>query len=180
MLEIVIIAGILALDQISKFLSDRFLSPLGTSIPVIQDVFHLTSAHNTGAAWGMLPGRKWMFLILTLFVCLFVLLLLLRARRRMTVFARVTLSMLLAGAVGNAVDRLLFSYVRDFFDFRLINFPIFNVADCALTVGCICLIIDMLFLKERSVFELRLRLNEPPPDTEAERTREREAERDGE
>ncbi len=157
MLEIILITAVLAVDQLVKLWSEATLAPLGTSIPVIEGVFQLTSAHNTGAAWGMLPGKKWFFLALTFIVCVFIIFFLLRFRKRLTVLSRVTLSLLLAGALGNAIDRVAFSYVRDMFDFRLINFPIFNVADSALTIGCCLLIADVLFMKERSLFEVRLK-----------------------
>ena len=156
-LEGLVIALILAVDQVVKLWSEANLTPLGTSIPVIKGVFHLTSAHNTGAAWGMLPGQKWLFLILTVVVCCFLGYVLIRFRKRLTLLSRITLSLLLAGALGNAIDRATLSYVRDMFDFCLINFPIFNVADSALTIGCCLLIVDVLFLKERSMFELPIR-----------------------
>lgn len=157
MLEILLIAAILITDQVVKYLSELYLAPLGTSVAVIPGVFQLTSAHNTGAAWGVLPGKKWFFLALTILVCVFIAYFLIKHRKRMTILARVTLALLLAGAVGNAIDRVVLSYVRDMFDFCLINFPIFNVADSSLTIGCILLIIDVLFMKERSVFEIPLR-----------------------
>ena len=81
---------------------------------------------------------------------------LIRSRKQLTAFSRITLALLLSGALGNAIDRFVFSYVRDFFDFCLIHFPVFNVADSALTIGCICLVIDVLFMKDRSMFEVKL------------------------
>ncbi len=167
MLEIIIVVCILAVDQVTKFLSEKLLTPLGASYPVISGVFHFTSAHNTGAAWGLLQGKKWFFLILTLFVVVYLFFFLIRGRNKMTVLSRITLSLLLAGALGNAIDRVVFSYVRDFLDFCLINFPIFNVADSALTIGCILLVIDVLFMKDRSMFEIKFKLRDfqQPPDT---------------
>lgn len=156
MLECVVMIVILAADQLVKAWSERTLVPLGTSLPVIPGVFQLTSAHNTGAAWGMMPGRKWLFLVLTVAVCVVMAYLLIRYRRKMTVFGRVILSLLLAGALGNAIDRVALSYVRDMFDFCLINFPIFNVADSALSVGCCLLVIDSFFMKERALLSLKL------------------------
>lgn len=153
-MEWIIIAALLGIDQLVKYLTDLNLVPLGTSVPVIPGVFHITSAHNTGAAWGMLPGKKWFFLVLTCLVCAFLVYFLIKYRKKMTVFARITIALLLAGALGNAIDRVALSYVRDMFDFCLINFPIFNVADSALTVGCVCLAIDVLFLKEKSIFSM--------------------------
>lgn len=162
MLEIVLIVVILAADQLVKLWSEATLTPLGASIPLIPGVFQLTSAHNTGAAWGMMPGGKWLFLALTFVVCIVMAYILIRGRRKMTVFARVILSLLLAGALGNAIDRVWLSYVRDMFDFCLINFPIFNVADSALSVGCCLLVIDSFFMKDRALLNLKLSDVWPP------------------
>lgn len=168
MLEIILIVSVIAIDQATKYCSELFLSPVGTTYAVISGVFHFTSAHNEGAAWGMLQGGKWFFLALTLIVCIFLSWLLVTHRNKMTVFSRLCLSFLLAGAVGNMIDRVILSYVRDMFDFCLINFPIFNVADSALTIGCVMLIFDAFYLKERSLFELKLR-KEIPCDKHNER-----------
>lgn len=164
MLEVVLIAAIIALDQVTKHFAELHLSPLGTSIPLIPGVFHLTSTHNTGAAWGMLPGFRWVFLPMTLIVCSLLIYAMIRHRGRLGVFSRVILAMLFAGAVGNAIDRTVFSYVRDFLDFRLINFPVFNVADSSLSVGCALLVLDSLFLKKRSLLETVLPDPKKPPE----------------
>lgn len=154
MLELILIVAILSLDQIAKHLSDLYLSPVGTTIPLIPGVFHLTSTHNTGAAWGMLPGFRWLFLAMTLIVCGLLIYTMIRYRKRLSVFSRIILALLFAGALGNAIDRAALSYVRDFFDFRLINFPVFNVADSSLSIGCVLLVLDALFLKKRSLLEV--------------------------
>lgn len=153
MLEIIIIILILVIDQISKYLIQLYLSPVGSSLPLIEGVFHLTNAHNTGAAWGMLPGFRWMFIPLTIIVCGIIVFVMIRFHKKLCVFSRITLALLFAGAVGNLIDRVALSYVRDMFDFCLINFPVFNIADSSLTIGCILLVIDALFLKDRSIFE---------------------------
>lgn len=153
-MEWILMIAVLIADQLTKYLSELYLTPLGTSFPVIAGVFQFTSARNTGAAWGMLPGKRWMFLAMTVIVCIVLVVVLIRYHKRLTVLSRITLSLLLAGALGNAIDRAALSYVRDMFDFCLINFPIFNVADCALTIGCILMMYDALFMKERSLFEI--------------------------
>lgn len=154
MLELIIIVVLLVLDQISKYLVQLFLSPVGTSTPVIDGLVQLTNVHNTGAAWGMLEGFRWLFIPLTLIVAGLLIVVMLRFRKKLTVFSRVTLALLFAGAIGNFIDRVLLSYVRDFVDITpLISFPVFNVADSALSIGCVMLIIDALFLKEKSMFE---------------------------
>ena len=167
MLELILIVVLLAIDQISKYLIQLYLTPVGTSLPVIPGLFQLTNVQNTGAAWGMLEGFRWLFIPLTILVAGIMVYILIRFRKQITVFSRVTLALLFTGAIGNLIDRIALTYVRDFFDFTpLINFPVFNVADSCLTVGCIFLIIDALFLKEKSLFE-RVSFSKPAKSTPA-------------
>lgn len=154
MLELIIILVILALDQITKYLIQLYLSPVGTSLPLIGGVLQFTNVHNTGAAWGLLDGFRWLFIPMTLIVAAVLVYVMIRYRKKLCAFSRVTLSLLFAGAVGNFIDRLLLAYVRDFVDITpLFSFPVFNVADSALSIGCVFLIIDALFLKDQSLFE---------------------------
>ncbi len=154
MLELIIIIVILALDQLSKYLIQLNLSPVGTSMPVIDGFLQLTNVHNTGAAWGMLEGFRWLFIPMTLIVAGLLIYIIVRFNKKLTVFSRITLALLFAGAVGNFIDRLALSYVRDFVDITpWFSFPVFNVADSSLSVGCVFLVIDALFLKDKSLFE---------------------------
>lgn len=154
MLELIIIIIILTLDQISKYLIQLYLSPVGSSLPVIGGFLQLTNVHNTGAAWGMLEGFRWLFIPMTLIVAAVLVYVIIRFRKKLTLFSRITLALLFAGAVGNFIDRVALSYVRDFLDITpWFSFPVFNVADSALSVGCVFLVIDALFLKEKSLFE---------------------------
>ncbi len=154
MLELIIIVTILALDQLSKYFVQLYLSPVGSSVPVVEGFLQLTNVHNTGAAWGLLDGFRWLFIPMTIIVALVMLYVIFRFRSKLCIFSRVTLALLFAGAVGNFLDRLILAYVRDFIDITpLFSFPVFNVADSALTVSCAFMIIDALFLKERSMFE---------------------------
>lgn len=153
MLELIVVALIVMLDQWTKCLTDLYLMPLGTSVPLWQGVFHFTSAHNRGAAFGMLQGGRWVFLVVTIAACAVIVYFLIRYRKRAHVLLRICLAMILAGAIGNLVDRMWLGYVRDMLDFRLINFAIFNVADSAVTVGVILLAADMLFGKSKGLYD---------------------------
>ena len=154
MLELIIIVILLALDQVSKYLVQLYLSPIGTSVPVIDGLVQLTNVHNTGAAWGMLDGFRWLFIPMTLIVAAVLIYVIIRFHKKLTIFSRITLALLFAGAIGNFIDRVLLTYVRDFVDITpWFSFPVFNVADSALSIGCVMLIIDALFLKEKSIFE---------------------------
>jgi signal peptidase II len=154
LLELIIIVILLVLDQISKYLVQLYLSPVGASLPVIDGLVQLTNVHNTGAAWGMLDGFRWLFIPMTLIVAAVLIYVIIRFHKKLTVFSRITLALLFAGATGNFIDRVLLTYVRDFVDITpWFSFPVFNVADSALSVGCVMLVIDALFLKEKSIFE---------------------------
>ena len=154
MLELILIVAILAIDQISKYLIQLYLSLVGATLPVIGGVLQLTNVHNTGAAWGMMEGFRWLFIPLTFLVAAALVFILIRFHKKLCLFSRVALALLFSGAVGNLIDRVVLTYVRDFIDITpLFSFPVFNVADSCLTIGCILLIIDALFLKEKSLFE---------------------------
>jgi signal peptidase II len=165
LLELIVIVVLLAADQITKYLVQLHLTPVGTSMPVIDGIVQLTNVHNTGAAWGILEGYRWLFIPLTLIVAGALIVIIIRFRKKLTVFSRLTLALLFTGAVGNFIDRVLLSYVRDFVDITpLFSFPVFNVADSALSIGCVMLIIDAIFLKEKSLFERITFKKENPPD----------------
>ena len=169
LLELIIIVCLLAIDQITKYLISLNLSTVGTSLPLIDGFVQFTNVHNTGAAWGMLEGFRWLFIPMTLIVAGLLLFVLFRFHKKLCVFSRITLALLFAGAVGNFVDRLLLGYVRDFVDITpWFSFPVFNVADSALSVGCVFLVIDALFLKDKSVFE-RISFQKEKPEAISEK-----------
>jgi signal peptidase II len=108
---------------------------------------------NSGAAWGMLSGKINLFLVFTVIVMLivtYVIINLPATRKYMPLL--ITCTLLVSGAVGNFIDRVRFGYVRDFIYFKLINFPVFNVADCYVTVSVALLIILILFVYKEDDF----------------------------
>lgn len=131
-----------ALDQLTKYLAVRFLKN-APDIILIPGVFQLSYLQNQGAAWGMFAGMRWIFLVLTLLVLAGIILVVRRLPSDNKVYLPFfALCMLLAaGALGNALDRLFRGYVVDFFYFSLINFPVFNVADCFVCVSLFLLVI---------------------------------------
>lgn len=134
---------VLAIDQLTKFLVATQMS-LGESIPVIGEYLKITSHRNSGAAWGMFEGRMLFFYIITVAVLVF-LIYFYKTEAKNNLLMQVGITFLMAGALGNFIDRLLFQEVVDFVDVLIINydFPIFNVADSALTVGVIILLIEV-------------------------------------
>lgn len=130
----------LLLDQLTKYyVMNHFL--LGESLPVIPNVFHLTYIINRGAAFGMLTNQRWFFLAVA-----FVLIIVYGFYRKRVnngpLSLRVGTALLIAGAIGNGIDRYVLHGVVDFFDFRI--WPIFNIADIGICVGVVCVIYYLL------------------------------------
>ena len=143
-LYVILVFAIITIDLLVKLWAQNTLMDIGT-IPIIKDVFHLTYAENRGAAFSILEGKRWFFIILTA-VMLIVIALAFFKNYFKGVWGKTTLVFIFSGAVGNFIDRLMLGYVVDMFDFRLINFPVFNVADIFLTIGAIMGIIYILFI----------------------------------
>ena len=148
MLQIIIIILAILADQLSKFLLVPMFTGPGDSIELIPGVFNLTYVQNQGASFGMLQGFQWFFIVITVIVIGAATWLMIRYRKKHTRFLKVAIALAYAGALGNLVDRILYGYVRDFFDFRMFDFWkwIFNVADACLVVGSIMLGIYILFI----------------------------------
>ena len=146
--EIIVFAVILILDMVSKFAVQSTMA-LGESIDIIPGFFRITYAQNTGAAWSMLEGQMIFFYLITLAAIIGFGWYLWKTDRSQT-WTRIATVMILAGAVGNLIDRVAFQYVRDFLDFIIFgyDFPIFNVADMALCIGVGLLILITLLQPE--------------------------------
>ncbi|MCM1598741.1 signal peptidase II [Latilactobacillus sakei] len=143
-----IILGLLILvgDQLLKGWIVANVS-YGVLHTVIPNILGLTYVQNDGAAWSMLAGQQWFFYIVTI-IAVGVIGYLFYTSERSEKLYRIGLTLMLAGALGNFIDRLHLKYVVDMFQLEFINFPIFNVADTALTCGVICVFIAIL-LKEK-------------------------------
>ncbi len=136
-----ILLGI-GLDQLTKWLCVRFLVPVG-SVPLWQDVLHLTYVENRGAAFGMLAEHRWVFLVASA-VLLAVMIPYLYLGLCDDRLATVGVCLIIAGGIGNMIDRLALGYVIDFIDVRLINFAVFNGADSFVCVGAGLLVLSLL------------------------------------
>ena len=135
-----------ALDQGVKFLV-RAAIPLHTSQTFIPGLFDLTYIRNTGAAYSILRSQTWLLTVLS-GIAVAVLLVLLLRRAIPSKLGMLSLSLLLAGAAGNFIDRLAFGYVTDMFQTTFMNFPVFNVADIGVVVGGFFLVLAVLTAKE--------------------------------
>lgn len=136
----------IAADIVTKVLTVENM-PLGSSIPLWDGVFHLTHIRNTGAAFSILSGQRFFLIALPLIVVLAVIAYVIIKKPKNKILL-LSLSMIVSGGIGNLIDRIRFGYVVDFLDFRLINFPVFNVADIWVTLGAAVFIALLLFSKE--------------------------------
>lgn len=132
----IIVSVIFFLDRLTKFFAVSNLS-LHRTVPVIENVFHFTLVFNRGAAFGILKNQILLFIFTSLCAIVLICFQLRKNRNKKNTLQTLSLSFILAGAVGNLVDRLFLGYVIDFLDFRI--WPVFNIADSAITIGVIAL-----------------------------------------
>ncbi|ERN42120.1 lipoprotein signal peptidase [Rubidibacter lacunae KORDI 51-2] len=136
---IVAIVGF-ALDQLTKFWTVQSFDQIGDTLPLWSGVFHLTYVQNPGAAFSFFSESggwlRWLSLTVSVGLGIYALVV------RLHPLEQVGFGCILAGAAGNGVDRFLFGYVVDFLDFRLIDFPVFNIADVAINIGIVLILLD--------------------------------------
>lgn len=143
-------ALLIGLDQWSKYLTVQNIS-LGETKEFIPGFLSLTHLRNTGAAWSLLEGKMIFFYVITVIVSVVIIYLLIKNYKK-SIWYSVGLSFVLAGAIGNFIDRVRLGYVVDMLQTDFMNFPIFNVADSTLVVGVICIFI-YLILDEKAAKE---------------------------
>jgi signal peptidase II len=143
---LIIAAIIVIADQLVKYLISSSMD-LNQTIPIIEDVLHLTYIHNSGAAFNLFEGRTGMLIALPLFVTLFILVYVVVKRNKEHWLQLLSLSLIAGGGIGNLIDRISQGVVVDYIDFRV--FPIFNLADIAVTVGCGLLVIYLILIEDR-------------------------------
>ena len=148
-----IVLGV-ALDQYTKALAVKHLAD--GPIPLIKGVFELQYLENRGAAFGMLQNQQTFFFIVTVITLILITILYIRMpHTKRFLPLRICLVSIVAGAIGNMIDRVTLKYVVDFFYFKLINFPIFNVADIYATCASILLILLLFFYyKDEDIDEI--------------------------
>ncbi len=146
--SVVILAMVILADQLSKYFFLHYLAPQ-QSIPVFKNIFHLTLVFNRGVAFGLFKNQVLFYLILPFLAIAWLAFILFFPNNRST-FSRLyyfSLTLILGGAVGNLVDRLRFGFVVDFLDFRV--WPVFNLADSAITVGISLIILRCIPLSAK-------------------------------
>ncbi|NOZ62569.1 MAG: signal peptidase II [Calditrichaeota bacterium] len=134
---------IVLIDQLTKFIVSQTMTPFETK-QILGDVLRLTFIKNPGMAFGIRIGNHLFFTVFSTIASVVILIYLFRMRPE-NVWARLALASILGGAIGNLIDRLLHKEVIDFIDVRIIRWPVFNVADIAVTVGMVILIGYVIF-----------------------------------
>lgn len=142
-IAIILVAIMLGIDQLTKYLAVQYLEPIG-SFGVIPGVFHLTYVENSGAAFGIMQNQRLFFLITTVAVVIIMAGVLMKFRKNGKWFV-MSLLFLIGGGLGNFIDRFRIHYVVDFFELRIIHFAVFNMADVFVCCGAIMLFIYILF-----------------------------------
>ena len=137
------VLGIVAADQITKFLTVANIA-LYEDVAFLPGVLQLTYVQNTGAAFSSFEGQQWLFALIFLVFTAMILYEYFRKPMGFTVFERWCIAAIYGGGLGNMVDRIRMGYVVDMFETTFMEFPVFNVADCFITCGCIFLMAHLL------------------------------------
>ena len=128
---------VVLVDRITKIFFSDLLS-LGESLPLIRNVLHMTLVHNTGIAFGLFKDQGIVFIVIPLIavgLLIFNIYYYRQTNENLTRSYIIAFSLILGGAIGNLIDRIVYGYVIDFIDVRI--WPVFNVADSAITIGAV-------------------------------------------
>lgn len=141
--SLVMIVLIVAFDQVTKYLAKSALYP-DKAKDFIKGFLEFRYAENTGVAFSMFSGGRWFFIALTTIVAIGMLIYMFtKAQKNLWLYW--TLGVLAAGAIGNLIDRICLGYVIDFINPTFVNFAVFNIADCAVTLGAVSLVAYLVF-----------------------------------
>ena len=141
------VVGATALDQWTKILVVENI-PLYGHVEFIPDFLSFTYVQNTGAAFSSFRGMQWLFLLVFIVFTSGVIWEFTKKKMPFTTFERWCIAAIYAGGLGNMIDRLRLGYVVDMIKTEFMNFPVFNVADCFITCGCILLLVHLFFFNK--------------------------------
>lgn len=137
-------AGVVVADQLSKLWVVQNI-PLYAPVEAIPGLFHLTYVQNTGAAFSSFQGMQWLFAVIFIAFTAAIIWEFSKKRLPFTTFDRWCIALIYAGGLGNMIDRVRLGYVVDMIAVDFMEFPVFNVADCFITCGCIALLVHLIF-----------------------------------
>ena len=139
--------GIVVIDQLTKFLTVTYI-PLYADVPMLPGLLQLTYVQNTGAAFSMLEGQQWLFVLIFAALTAGIIWAYSKKVFPFSKFEWFCIAAVYGGGLGNMIDRLRLGYVIDMIETQFIKFPVFNVADCFITCGCILLMISLAFFNK--------------------------------
>ena len=139
-LYLLIPVGVIGLDQLTKWIF------YGKSYSLLGDFLWIESSFNEGAAFSMMSGALWLFIAVSILASGLMIYFILSKKMGLGKFSKVSIALILGGAIGNLIDRIALGGVRDFIYFKSINFAIFNFADVFVTIGGILLVISLIIL----------------------------------
>ena len=140
-------AGIVAADQYTKFLTVANIA-LYEDIEFIPGFLGLTYVQNTGAAFSSFEGQQWLFAVIFIVFTVAIFYEFRKNTMKFSAFERWCIAAVYGGGLGNMIDRVRLGYVVDMIETKFITFPVFNVADCFITCGCILLMISLIFFNK--------------------------------
>lgn len=149
LIAIIVTFAVVYADRLTKLFFSDLLAD-GESLPVIHNVLHMTLVHNTGVAFGFFKGQGIVFIVIPVIAIFLLIFNIYYYRRNDQALSRiyiVAFSLILGGAIGNLIDRIVYGHVIDFIDFRI--WPVFNIADSAITVGAIIIAIKCFRLSAK-------------------------------
>ena len=147
MIYLLLIVAVMVLDRVVKIAVTTNMEP-GDTIPVIDHIFHITYVQNTGAAFSMLQGHPTLLIVFPAIVIGIGIIFVLVMSKAFNRIFLVSVSLICGGGLGNLTDRISQGYVTDMFDFRI--FPVFNVADICVCVGCGLLMLYLIIDANKS------------------------------
>lgn len=144
MIWLILSAVLVFLDQFTKRMIINNIGK-GEMVTVIEKFFYLTNHENSGAAWGIFKGGRWIFISITIILIILIIYFIKKSNNK---FQTISLAIILGGAVGNVIGRIYKGSVTDYLDFYIgnYNFPTFNIADSCVVIGTILLSIYILFI----------------------------------
>lgn len=148
MIYIVLILILVGADQLSKYLIDSYMLE-GEILPIINDFFHLTYVKNRGIAFGMFQGKLDIISIATIIAIVAIAYYLYKERNKLSMIEKMGFIYILAGAIGNMIDRAFRGFVVDMVDFRGVWSYVFNLADVWINIGVVFVLLDQLILRKK-------------------------------
>ena len=139
--------GIVGVDQLTKYFTVANIA-LYQDVPFLPGFLGLTYVQNPGAAFSSFEGMQWLFALIFAVLTVFIVVEYVKKAMPFTKFERWCIAAIYGGGLGNMIDRVRFGYVVDMIETEFIKFPVFNVADCFITCGCIAMMVSLIFFNK--------------------------------